>query len=151
MTEERSQPAARVLVLCTGNSARSQMAEGWLRHLTLGGLQVESAGTAPSRVHPLAIQAMAERGVDMSAQRSKHLRELADVPFDHVITVCDQAAEVCPVFPGPARRWHWSFPDPAAVEGPEPERLAAFREVRDAIEQRLREWLAGEGAGDGGQ
>jgi len=132
----------RVLILCTGNSARSQMAEGLLRELAGDRMDVWSAGSRPSTVNPLAIAAMRERGIDISGHRSKHLDEFRTQPFDMVITVCDNAAESCPVFPGPARRIHWSFPDPAAAEGSQAERLAFFREVRDAIEARLREWLA---------
>jgi arsenate reductase len=131
----------RVLVLCTGNSARSQMAEGWLRRLAAGAVEAHSAGTRPSAVNPLAVRAMAERGVDISSHRSKGLEEVLPIPFDVVITVCDEAAESCPTFPGPAERLHWSFPDPAGAEGTEEERLAAFRSVRDGLEARLREWL----------
>ncbi len=131
----------RVLILCTGNSARSQMAEGLLRELAGDRIDVFSAGTKPSAVNPLAIAAMRERGIDISGQRSKHLSEYLTHPFDVVITVCDQAAESCPLFPGRAERIHWSFPDPAAVQGSADERLAAFREVRDALEAQLREWL----------
>lgn len=130
----------RVLILCTGNSARSQMAEGLLRTLSAGALEVYSAGTAPSQVNPLAIRAMAERGIDISQHRSKHLNEFLAQPFDVVITVCDQAAEVCPVFPGRAERIHWSFPDPAAAQGTEEERMNAFRQVRDALETQLKSW-----------
>lgn len=133
----------RVLVLCTGNSARSQMAEALLRHLAGDAVEVASAGTQPSIVHPLAVRAMAERGVDISAQRSKHLDEMTDRAFDWVITVCDNAAESCPVFPGATRRLHWSFPDPAAAEGDEDQRLDAFRRVRDALEERFRIWWMG--------
>lgn len=132
----------RVLILCTGNSARSQMAEGLLRELAGEPIEVFSAGTKPSTVNPLAIEAMRERGVDISAQRSKHLNEYLNQPFDYVITVCDNAAESCPVFPGRAHRVHWSFPDPAAAQGSDEERLQVFRQVRDDIEARLREWLA---------
>jgi arsenate reductase len=131
----------RVLVLCTGNSARSQMAEGWLRQLAGDRFEVASAGTHPSTVNPLAIAVMGERGIDISSHRSKSVAEFLDQPFDFVITVCDQAAEVCPIFPGPAERIHWSFPDPAAVRGREEERLRAFRQVRDVLEARLRTWL----------
>lgn len=131
----------RVLILCTGNSARSQMAEGLLRALSNGTSDVFSAGSKPSHVNPLAIQVMYEIGIDISGQRSKHLNEYIGTPFDYVITVCDQAAETCPIFPGKAQRIHWSFPDPAAVEGSEDERIAAFRTVRDSIEVRFREWL----------
>jgi arsenate reductase len=132
----------RILILCTGNSARSQMAEGWLRALAGDRFEVASAGTRPSVVNPLAIAAMRERGIDLSGHRSKSVTEFLDQPFDSVITVCDQAAEACPVFPGPARRIHWSFPDPAAVEGSADDRLQAFRSVRDALERQLREWIA---------
>jgi len=134
--------AERVLILCTGNTARSQMAEGLLRTLAGDDLAVFSAGTRPSVVNPFAIVVMRERGIDISGQRSKHLDEFRAQPFDYVITVCDSAAETCPIFPGRARRIHWSFPDPAAVPGSDAERQAAFRQVRDAIEARLREWLA---------
>src|SRR6476661_6744141 len=132
----------RVLILCTGNSARSQMAEGLLRALGGDRFDVFSAGSKPSIVNPLAIAAMDERGIDIRAQRSKHLNEYLDQPFDYVITVCDNAAETCPLFPGAARRIHWSFPDPAAVVGSESEQLASFRQVRDAIEVQLKTWLA---------
>lgn len=134
---------ARVLVLCTGNSARSQMAEGLLRRLAGAGVEVTSAGTRPSTVHPLAVRAMAERGIDISKQRSKPVDEMSGRTFDWVITVCDHAAESCPVFPGESRRLHWSFPDPAAVEGDDEERLDAFRRVRDALEERFRIWWMG--------
>ncbi len=132
----------RVLILCTGNSARSQMAEGLLRELAGERMEVWSAGSRPSTVNPLAIAAMRERGIDISHYRSKHLDEFLAQPFDVVLTVCDNAAASCPVFPGPAQRIHWSFPDPAAATGDEAERLAVFRQVRDAIEVRLREWLS---------
>jgi len=132
----------QVLILCTGNSARSQMAEGLLRALAGDRFEVFSAGSKPSIVNPLAIAAIDERGIDIRAQRSKHLNEYLAQPFDYVITVCDNAAETCPLFPGPARRIHWSFPDPAAVQGAEAERLAPFRQVRDDIEAQLKRWLA---------
>lgn len=133
--------ATRVLILCTGNSARSQMAEGLLRHLGGDSFDVYSAGSAPSIVNPMAITAMAERGIDISAQRSKHLSEFLHQPFDYVITVCDNAAESCPLFPGKATRLHWSFPDPAAVEDPA-ERMKAFRSVREGLATRFQEWMA---------
>ncbi len=132
----------QVLILCTGNSARSQMAEGLLRTLAGDSFDVFSAGSKPSIVNPLAIAAMEERSIDIRSQRSKHLNEYLAQPFDYVITVCDNAAETCPLFPGPARRIHWSFPDPAAVVGGEAERLASFRQVRDDIETQLKAWLA---------
>lgn len=130
----------RVLILCTANSARSQMAEGVLRHLAGEQVEVFSAGSKPSVVNPMAIRAMAEIGVDISNHRSKSLMEFIHQPFDFVITVCDNAAETCPAFPGPAQRIHWSFPDPAAVEGEEA-RLAAFRSVRDGLIDRFRDFI----------
>jgi arsenate reductase len=134
----------RVLILCTGNSARSQMAEGLLRHEGGNGFEVFSAGVSPSRVRPEAIEAMREIGVDISAQRSKSVEEFAGQPFDYVITVCDNAREQCPFFPAGTTCLHWSFDDPAAVEGDEAERLAVFRRVRDEIGARLGEFAASE-------
>ena len=131
----------RVLIVCTHNSARSQMAEALLRHLGGDQFEVYSAGTEPGYVQPLAIKAMAEVGIDISQARSKHVNEFIDQTFDYVITVCDRARETCPVFPGEPQRIHWSFPDPAAVEGTEEERLRAFRRVRDELTQRLRVWI----------
>ncbi|GAC1350988.1 MAG: arsenate reductase ArsC [Ktedonobacteraceae bacterium] len=131
----------RVLILCTGNSARSQMAEGLLRAMAGERIEVASAGTKPSQVNPLAIQVMRERGIDISQHRSKHVNEFLQQPFEVVITVCDNAAEQCPIFPGSVQRISWSFPDPAAVVGINAERLQAFREVRDALAERLQRWL----------
>ena len=131
----------RVLILCTGNSARSQMAEGLLRSLSHGAVQAHSAGTHPSHLNPLAIEAMKEVGIDISAHRSKSVQEFAGQRFDVVITVCDNARESCPIFPGAPERLHWSYPDPAAVEGSREERLRAFREVRDDLYQRLQSFL----------
>ena len=128
----------RVLFLCTHNSARSQMAEGILRALGGDRFEVESGGTQPSRVHPLAIKAMAKRQIDISAQTSKNMERFADQRFDYVITVCDLASEVCPVFPGAPERIHWSIPDPSAVEGSEKERLAAFERAADELLTRIR-------------
>jgi len=130
-----------VLILCTGNSARSQMAEGLLRHLGNDAgdrFDVESAGTRPSRVRPEAIAVMRELGIDISGHRSKSVDEFAGQQFDYVLTVCDNARETCPIYPGHANRLHRSFADPAAVEGNEEERLAAFRRVRDEIRDYLR-------------
>ncbi len=135
----------RVLILCTGNSARSQMAEGWLKRLGQGRLIVESAGTHPSVVHPMAVAAMAERGIDLSAHRSKSVREFLGHSFDAVITVCDYAKESCPVFPGSPTRIHWSIPDPTAMGDTDAERLDGFRRVRDLLETRLREFTAAQG------
>ena len=126
-----------ILVLCTGNSARSQMAEGVLLSLDPR-LAVSSAGTRPAaRVHPAAVQAMAEIGVDIRSARPKHVDEFAGQAFDYVITVCDHANETCPVFPAAATRLHISFRDPAAVTGSEEDVLEAFREVRDEIRARF--------------
>ena len=128
----------RVLILCTGNSARSQMAEGLLRHLGDDRFEVASAGVSPTQVRPEAIAAMHEIGVDISHHRSKSLDEFTGQEFDYVITVCDNANEQCPVFPGNTTRIHWSFDDPAAVQGDDQSRLAVFRRVRDEILQRLQ-------------
>ncbi len=128
----------RVLILCTGNSARSQMAEGLLRSFGGEGIEVSSAGTKPGTVRPEAIAVMSELGIDLSGHRSKHVREFDGQHFDYVITVCDNANETCPIFPGDTERIHWSFPDPAAVEGSDTERLAAFRRVRDSLAETFR-------------
>ena len=127
----------RVLVLCTGNSARSQMAEAYLRSLAHTDLEVHSAGVAPSTVRPEAVKVMEEIGISAAGLRSKSVDEFRGQNFDYIITVCDNAAESCPAFPGKAERVHWSFADPAAVEGTEQVRLAAFREVRDQIIRRF--------------
>lgn len=138
MSEQKKKQ--RVLFLCTGNSARSQMAEGWLRALAGERFDVASAGTHPSIVNPLAIEAMRERGIDIRSHRSKSIEEFASAYFDYVITVCDHARESCPVLPG-ARSIHWSFPDPAAATGSEEERLKVFRQVRDDIESHMRVFI----------
>ena len=131
----------RVLILCTGNSARSQMAEGLLRQLGGGVVEVASAGTKPGIVRPEAIAVMAEAGIDISSHRSKHVDEFVGDSFDYVITVCDNANETCPVFLGAPTRVHWSLPDPAAVTGSEAERLAAFRKVRQSLDTLLRAFV----------
>jgi arsenate reductase len=128
----------RVLILCTGNSARSQMAEGLLRHAAGERFEVESAGTRPGRVRPEAIAVMKELGIDISGHRSKHVDEFEGQRFDYVLTVCDNARERCPVFFGPAKRLHRDFEDPAALQGTEEERLALFRRVRDEIRGYLK-------------
>ena len=130
----------RVLILCTGNSARSQMAEGLLRHDTGDRFEVFSAGTRPSQVRPEAIAVMRELGIDISGHRSKSVEEFLAQPFDYVLTVCDNAKENCPIFPGNLRTIHHSFDDPATLEGPEEERLAAFRRVRDQLRRYLRDF-----------
>jgi arsenate reductase (thioredoxin) len=128
----------RVLILCTGNSARSQMAEGLLRQMASDRFEVASAGVAPSHVRPEAIKAMAELGIDISGHRSKSVDEFLKQEFDYVITVCDNANEQCPIFPGQTTRIHWSLEDPAAVAGDDAARLAVFRRVRDEIRERLQ-------------
>jgi arsenate reductase len=133
----------RVLFLCTHNSARSQMAEGLLRAMGGNRFEAFSAGTEQTLVRPLAIKAMAEIGIDISGQRSKTLHEYLDQPFDYVITVCDQAAETCPVFPGPAQRLHWSLPDPSKATGDEAAQLEAYRRVRDDLAERIRGLING--------
>jgi arsenate reductase (thioredoxin) len=129
---------ARVLFLCTHNSARSQMAEGLLRHLAGDRFEAYSAGTEATHVRSLAIRAMEEIGVDISGQESKTLARYLGEPFDYVITVCDDANEACPFFPGAKSRLHWSLPDPSAAEGTEEEWLAVFRSVRDGIRDRVQ-------------
>lgn len=131
----------RVLVLCTGNSARSQMGEGLFRHEGGPEYQVCSAGTKPSTVRPEAIAVMREIGIDISGHRSKPVDEFFGQSFDYVVTVCDNARDNCPVFPAGTARIHWSFEDPAAVKGSEPERLAAFRRIRDQIHERVRAFV----------
>ena len=135
MTETR--PTRRVLFLCTHNSARSQMAEGLLRTLGGDGFAVASAGTVATRVRPEAIAVMAELGIDLSGQASKSLDRYLAEPLDEVVTVCDDANDACPIFPGPVHRRHWSIPDPSAVQGDEAERLAAFRSARDDLRRRV--------------
>ena len=130
----------RVLILCTGNSARSQMAEGLLRHDGGREYEVFSAGTHPSQVRPEAIQVMREAGIDISGHRSKSVEEFANQHFDYVITVCDNAKESCPVFPATTKRIHWSLEDPAAVQGSEDQRLAEFRRIRDQIRTHLSQF-----------
>jgi len=131
----------RVLILCTGNSARSQMAEGLLRHDGGGRFAVFSAGVSPSHIRPEAIEAMREAGIDITTQQSKSVDEYAGQAFDYVITVCDNAREQCPVYPAQTERIHWSFDDPAAADGDAAVRLAVFRRVRDEIRVRLRAFI----------
>jgi arsenate reductase len=132
----------RVLILCTGNSARSQMAEGLLRHDFGERFEVESAGTKPSSVRPEAIAVLSELGIDLSGHRSKHVNEFAGRQFDYVITVCDNARETCPVFFGAPRHLHRDFEDPAACAGTDEERLAVFRRVRDELRDYLSSFAA---------
>jgi arsenate reductase len=134
----------RILFLCTGNSARSQMAEGLLRHEAGDRFEVFSAGTHPSLVRPEAIAVMNEIGIDISGHRSKSVDEFTTQKLDTVITVCDNAKESCPVFPGGTRRLHWPFEDPALVQGTDEQRKDAFRKIRDRIHGRIMVFL-GEG------
>ena len=127
----------RVLFICTHNSARSQMAEGMVNHDLAGKVQASSAGTEPSHVHPMAVAVMRELGIDIFNHRSRSVDEFSGEKFDFVITLCDQAAETCPVFFGGTQGLHMGFPDPAAVTGSEEERLAAFRKVRDQIREQI--------------
>ncbi len=128
----------RILILCTANSARSQMAEGLLRHDAGDRFEVASAGTKPGVVRPEAIAVMRELGIDISHHRSKHVDEFAGQTFDYVLTVCDNAHETCPIYPGHGTRLHHAFEDPAATAGSEEDRLAAFRRVRDSLRLFLR-------------
>ena len=130
----------KVLFLCTHNSARSQMAEGLLRHLAGERFEVMSAGTVATQVRPLAVRAMDELGIDISNHESTNMARYLGEPFDYVITVCDEANEACPFFPHAGERLHWSLPDPGAAEGTEEERLQVYRSVRD----RLRDHIEGE-------
>jgi arsenate reductase (thioredoxin) len=123
----------KVLFLCTGNSARSQMAEGILRHAAGDHFDVLSAGLEPKGLNPLAVEAMREIGIDISQQKSKDVRDFLGTAIPYVITVCDNAKEHCPIFPGTFKYLHWSLPDPAAVGGTDAEKLAVFRRVRDQL------------------
>jgi arsenate reductase len=132
----------RVLFLCTGNSCRSQMAEGLLRSLADEQFEVFSAGSKPTgTVHPLAIEAMRDIGVDISNHTSKSLVAFAGEKFDYVITVCDNAREACPNFPGATKQLHWSFDDPAHAAGTDEQKMRAFRRVRDEIRHRVRRFV----------
>jgi arsenate reductase len=135
-------PKKRVLILCTGNSARSQMAEGLLRNSSGDQYEVFSAGTKPVGLNPNAVKAMSEIGIDISGHRSKSAEEFAGQEFDYVITVCDNARESCPIFPGGGMRLHYSFEDPALV--PDGEKLQTFRRVRDQIKLWLDEFAKGD-------
>lgn len=139
MTTQRK----RILVLCTGNAARSQMAEGLLRHLAGDQFEVFSGGLVPSYVRPNAITAMKELGIDISHHRSKSLNEFLDTPFDYVITVCDHASQHCPIFPGPAKRIHWSIADPVVI-GDDEAQLEAFRLARNDLKNRIERFVADE-------
>jgi arsenate reductase len=131
----------RVLVVCTGNSARSILGEALFRHLGGGRVEAYSAGTHPSTVNPLAIRVLEEAGIATDGLRSKSVNEFLHQRFDYVITVCDDARDACPVFPGARESMHWSYPDPARVEGTEEQRLAAFRAVLTGLGQRIHTFL----------
>lgn len=133
----------RVLFLCTGNSARSQMAEAFLRQYNTDQFEAYSAGLEPKGMNPLTVQVMQEIGYDLSGQRSKGVKEfLGSVFIHHLITVCDNAEKNCPTaWPGIINKIHWSFEDPAAFEGSEEEKLDKFREIRDQIEKKVRDWV----------
>lgn len=136
-----AQSRLRILVLCTGNSCRSQMAEGFFRHFGSGRIEVHSAGTHPQGVNQRAIRAMHEVGIDISSHRSTHVDEFVTKPFDYVITVCDNAAANCPIFSGGGVRLHWPFDDPAHATGTEESIMQEFRRVRDQVATRVRDWL----------
>ncbi len=132
----------KVLFLCTGNSARSQMAEGWLRHLAGDRFEVVSAGTHPVGLNPYAVTVMGEADVDISHHVSERVDPYLDQKFDYVITVCDRAQESCPIFPGASSKLHWNFDDPAQATGTYEEKLIVFRKTRDEIASRIRYFLA---------
>ena len=133
--------AKKVLFLCTGNSVRSQMAEGLLNALGSGQWKAKSGGVISSYVHPLAIQVMGEIGIDISKKTSKSMDQFINEKFDYVITLCDHAAEFCPTFGGQGRRLHWPFEDPARATGTTEERLAIFRKIRDEIKKKIKQFL----------
>lgn len=132
----------RVLFLCTGNSCRSQMAEGFLKHLGGDKFDVYSAGVNPTEVNPLSVKVMNEIGIDISGQISKSVKEFLGQKFDYVITVCDDAKQACPVFPGQYERIHWNLEDPAGAQGTDEERLKVFREVRDKMRDETQYFLS---------
>jgi ArsR family transcriptional regulator, arsenate/arsenite/antimonite-responsive transcriptional repressor / arsenate reductase (thioredoxin) len=138
---------ARVLFVCTHNSARSQIAEGLMRHLSAGQVQVSSAGSEPATIHPDAVRTMAALGIDIRAQHAKGFEDVRDQPFDTVITVCDRAREVCPTFPGEAQHIHWGLPDPAAIAD-EQERQQAFADTAQRLHSRIRHYLTAQHTGD---
>jgi arsenate reductase len=133
---------SKVLFLCTGNSARSQMAEAFLRDMASDRFEALSAGITPRGLHPFAVEVMQEIGIDISQQRSKDVREFLGTPIPYIVTVCDNAKEHCPVFPGTYKYMHWSFEDPAAAQGTEEQTLVVFRRVRDEIARRIESEFA---------
>jgi arsenate reductase (thioredoxin) len=136
----------KVLFLCTGNSARSQMAEGFLRHSAGNTFDVFSAGTHPGQLNPLAVEVMSEIGIDISGHTSKDVQQFLTTPIQYVVTVCDRARQSCPVFPAAHRLLHWSFEDPAEAQGSREEKLAVFRRIRDQIAARITQEFASVGA-----
>lgn len=132
----------KVLVLCTGNSCRSQIAEGYLRYFAGSTAQIYSAGIETHGVNPRAIATMLEDGIDISGHTSNNVDEYADIDFDYVITVCDNAKESCPIFPGKAKKFHHNFPDPAKAKGSEDEIAAEFRQVRQQIKEYMQQFAA---------
>jgi arsenate reductase len=133
----------KVLFICVHNSARSQMAAAWLNHLCSEFFEAESAGLEPGSLNPLAVEVMAEEGIDIASNETRAVFDVwkSGALFTYVITVCDEsAAGKCPIFPGPATRLHWSFPDPAQLTGTREEKLAAVREIRDEIKEKIEEW-----------
>lgn len=144
MPETMSKVKPTVLILCTGNSCRSHLAEGILREATGDTLDVQSAGSKPAGyVHPLAIQVMKEIGIDISAHRSKHMNDFLQQQIETVVTVCGNADQACPMFPGQVNRYHWGFDDPAHAKGTDEEKLAVFRRVRDEIKMVFEAYAAG--------
>jgi arsenate reductase len=135
----------RILFVCTGNRARSQMAEALLRERAGDRFETFSAGVAPQGISPLTIDVMSEIGIDISGQRSKSVDEFAGQEFHHVITVCDSARQTCPAFPGGGKRLHWSIPDPAEAEGKDEAAVSAFRTARDELQRRIDEFVREEG------
>ena len=131
-----------VLFVCTHNASRSQMAEGFLRHLGGDAFEASSAGTEPGELHPLAVEVMAEQGIDISGQQAKSVDDFVQQEFDYVITVCDDAREACPYFPNAVRSLHWSLPDPSRADGSGEKRSAVFRAVRDAIRAHIEQFIA---------
>jgi len=130
----------KILIICTGNSARSQMAEGLFKYYKKE-WEIYSAGTSPKGLNPISVEVMAEKGIDISSYKSKHIDLFLKKQFDYVITVCDHAKELCPVFPGNAKYLHWSLKDPAAIEGTKEEKLVTFRKIRDEIENKVLEFI----------
>jgi len=144
-------PPVRVLFLCTGNSARSIIAEAMLRHLGGNSFDVRSAGVEPKGIHPMTLRVLADAGIDATELRSEHVDAYAGERFDHLITLCDDAAERCPVFPGETRRIHWSLPDPAATSGDETARRDAFERTRETLRTLISEFIHGVARSDAGR